>query len=118
MTNTDLLPGPDDPAEIVRSVDRGVYAAGFAGGEVNPATGNFVFGMNEAYLIERGEITSAIRGANLIGNGPEVLARIEAIGSDSRRWEGVCGKDGQSVPVTTGMPTVLLGRMTVGGTET
>jgi TldD protein len=118
MTNTDLLPGPDDPAEIVRSVDRGVYAAGFAGGEVNPATGNFVFGMNEAYLIESGEITSAIRGANLIGNGPEVLARIEAIGSDSRRWEGVCGKDGQSVPVTTGMPTVLLGRMTVGGTET
>ena len=118
MTNTDLEPGNDDPAEIVRSIERGVYAAHFAGGEVNPATGNFVFGMSEAYMILDGEIAHPIKGANLIGNGPQVLARIDAIGDDFARWEGVCGKDGQAAPVTTGMATVLLGRMTVGGTET
>ncbi|HEU4480392.1 MAG TPA: TldD/PmbA family protein, partial [Actinomycetota bacterium] len=118
MTNTYLLPGPDDPEEIVRSIDRGILAAAFAGGEVNPATGNFVFGMNEAYVIENGEIAYPIRGANLIGNGPQVLGTIEAVGFDFDRKEGVCGKDGQSAPVTNGMPTVLLGKMTVGGTET
>jgi TldD protein len=117
MTNTYLLPGPDDPKEILSSVDHGIYAAGFAGGEVNPATGNFVFGMSEAYLIEKGEITYPIRGAQLIGNGPEVLGRIDAVAGDFDRKEGVCGKDGQHAPVTNGMPTVLLGRMTVGGTE-
>jgi TldD protein len=117
MTNTYLLPGPDDPDEILNSVKRGVYAAGFAGGEVNPATGNFVFGMSEAYLIENGEITYPIRGATLIGNGPQVLGAIDAIGFDFGRKEGVCGKDGQSAPVCNGMPTVLLGTMTVGGTE-
>jgi TldD protein len=118
MTNTYLLPGPDDPEEIVRSVKRGVYAASFAGGEVNPATGNFVFGMSEAYMIENGEITYPIKGAQLIGNGPKVLNVIEAVGDDFDRWEGVCGKDGQHAPVTNGLPTVLLGTMTVGGTET
>ena len=118
MTNTYLLPGADDPAEIIRSVERGVYAGTFAGGEVNPATGNFVFGMSEAYMIEKGEITHPIRGANLIGNGPQVLGTIEAIGDDFGRLEGVCGKDGQRAPVTNGMSTVLLSRMTVGGTET
>jgi TldD protein len=117
MTNTNLLPGPDDDTEIVRSVKRGVYAATFAGGEVNPATGNFVFGMSEAYMIENGELTHPIKGAQLIGNGPKVLAAIEAVGSDFTKWEGVCGKDGQHAPVTNGMPTVLLSRMTVGGTE-
>ena len=117
MTNTYLLPGPDDPEEIVRSVKRGVYAASFAGGEVNPATGNFVFGMSEAYMIEDGRLTYPIKGAQLIGNGPKVLNVIEAIAADFDRWEGVCGKDGQSAPVTNGMPTVLLGTMTVGGTE-
>ena len=117
MTNTYLLPGPDDPDEIVRSVERGVYAASFAGGEVNPATGNFVFGMSEAYMIENGELTYPIKGAQLIGNGPQVLKVIEAVAADFDRWEGVCGKDGQSAPVTNGMPTVLLGTMTVGGTE-
>jgi TldD protein len=117
MTNTYLLPGPDDENEIVRSVERGVYVAAFAGGEVNPATGNFVFGMAEAYLIENGEITHPIRGANLIGNGPQVLGMIEAIAADFDTWDGVCGKDGQHAPVTNGMPTVLLSRMTVGGTE-
>jgi TldD protein len=117
MTNTNLLPGPDDDTEIVRSVKRGVYAATFAGGEVNPATGNFVFGMSEAYMIENGELTHPIKGAQLIGNGPKVLEAIEAVGSDFTKWEGVCGKDGQHAPVTNGMPTVLLSRMTVGGTE-
>ena len=118
MTNTYLLPGPDDPKEIISSVERGVYAATFAGGEVKPVTGNFVFGMSEAYMIENGEIAHPIKGANLIGNGPKVLNVIEAVGSsDFDRWTGVCGKDGQHAPVTTGMPTVLLGRMTVGGTE-
>jgi TldD protein len=117
MSNTYLLPGADDPQDIIGSIERGVYAATFSGGEVNPATGNFVFGMSEAYLIEKGELSHPIRGANLIGNGPGMLGAIEAVGSDFDRWEGVCGKDGQHAPVTTGMPTVLLGRITVGGTE-
>lgn len=118
MTNTYLLSGPDDPGEIVKGIEKGVYAANFAGGEVNPATGNFVFGMSEAYMIEKGEIAYPIRGANLIGNGPQVLGAIEAIGDDFGRQEGVCGKDGQHAPVTNGMATVLLSKMTVGGTET
>lgn len=117
MTNTNLLPGDDDPEQIIGSVERGVYAATFAGGEVNPATGNFVFGMSEAYMIENGAIAYPIKGAQLIGNGPHVLGVIEAIGSDFGRKEGVCGKDGQHAPVTNGMSTVLLGKMTVGGTE-
>ncbi len=117
MTNTNLYPGDDDPEEIIRSVERGVYAATFAGGEVNPATGNFVFGMSEAYMIENGAIAYPIKGAQLIGNGPRVLGVIDAIGSDFGRKEGVCGKDGQHAPVTNGMSTVLLGKMTVGGTE-
>lgn len=117
MTNTYLLPGPDDADEIIRSVERGVYAATFAGGEVNPATGNFVFGMSEAYMIENGEIAYPLRGATLIGNGPDVLGAIDAIGGDFDRKEGVCGKDGQHAPVTNGMSTVLLRRITVGGTE-
>ncbi len=117
MSNTYLLPGEDDAAEILRSVPRGVYAATFAGGEVKPVSGNFVFGMSEAYMIENGEIAYPIKGANLIGNGPQVLGVIEAVASDFDRKEGVCGKDGQHAPVTNGMPTVLLGRMTVGGTE-
>jgi TldD protein len=117
MTNTYLLPGPDDRDEIFRSVERGVYAAGFAGGEVNPATGNFVFGMSEAYMVLNGEIAYPIRGANLIGNGPQVLNMIDAVAGDFDHWEGVCGKDGQHAPVGNGIPTVLLGKMTVGGTE-
>jgi len=118
MTNTYLLPGADKAGDIIAGVERGVYAANFAGGEVNPATGNFVFGMSEAYMIENGAIAYPIRGANLIGNGPQVLGAIEAIGDDFGRLEGVCGKDGQHAPVTNGMATVLLSRMTVGGTQT
>jgi TldD protein len=118
MSNTYLLPGNDSASSIIESVSRGVYAATFAGGEVNPATGNFVFGMSEAYMIENGELTYPIKGAQLIGNGPKVLAAIEAIADDFDRKEGVCGKDGQHAPVTNGMSTVLLKEMTVGGTET
>ena len=117
MTNTYLLPGPDVAEDVIKSVKRGVYAATFAGGEVKPVTGAFVFGMSEAYMIEEGEISYPIKGANLIGNGPRVLGVIDAIADDFDRWEGVCGKDGQHAPVTNGMGTVLLGRMTVGGTE-
>lgn len=117
MSNTYLLPGPDDPDDILSSVDRGIYAATFAGGEVNPATGNFVFGMSEAYMIVNGAITHPIRGATLIGNGPQVLGAIDAVAADFGRKEGVCGKDGQSAPVTNGMSTVLLSKMTVGGTD-
>ena len=118
MTNTNLLPGSDNAADIVRSIKKGVYAGTFAGGEVNPATGNFVFGMAEAYMILDGELAHPIRGAQLIGNGPKMLAAIEAVGADYEHWEGVCGKDGQAAPVTNGMPTVLLSKVTVGGTET
>lgn len=118
MSNTYLLPGKSTRDDIISSVKRGVYAATFAGGEVNPATGNFVFGTSEAYMIENGAISYPIKGAQLIGNGPRVLAAIEAVGDDFGRKEGVCGKDGQSAPVTNGMSTVLLRSMTVGGTET
>jgi TldD protein len=117
MSNTYLLPGEDDAEAIIKSVSRGVYAATFAGGEVKPVTGNFVFGMSEAYMIENGELAYPIKGANLIGNGPQVLGVIEAVAADFDRKEGVCGKDGQHAPVTNGMSTVLLGKMTVGGTE-
>ena len=117
MTNTYLLPGPDSRDAIFKSVKRGVFAATFSGGEVKPVTGNFVFGMSEAYMIEDGELAYPIKGANLIGNGPRVLGVIEAVASDFDRKEGVCGKDGQHAPVTNGMATVLLGKMTVGGTE-
>jgi TldD protein len=116
MTNSNILPGDDDPAEIIRSVKKGLYAKTFAGGQVNTATGDFVFGLAEAYLIENGELTVPVRGANLIGNGPEVIARIDAVGDDFEVWWGVCGKDGQGVPVTCGMPTVRISRITVGGT--
>src|ERR671932_1214915 len=108
MSNTYLLPGSYGGDDIVQSVDRGVYVATFAGGEVNPATGNFVFGMSEAYMIEDGTIAHPIKGANLIGNGPEMLSRIDAVGANFGRTEGVCGKDGQHAPVTNGMATVLL----------
>ena len=116
MTNSYVLPGEADRDEVIRQTKRGLYAASFGGGQVNTATGDFVFGLTEAYLIENGEVTQPVRGANLIGNGPEVLARIDAVASDFEVWWGVCGKDGQSVPVTTGMPTVRIAKITVGGT--
>ncbi|MCA1831678.1 MAG: TldD/PmbA family protein [Actinomycetota bacterium] len=117
MTNSFLVPGDADPEEILKGVKKGLYAKSFGGGEVNTATADFVFGLTEAYLIENGELTTPVRGANLIGNGPQILARIDAVGRDWESWTGVCGKDGQGVPVTSGMPTVRISKITVGGTS-
>ncbi len=116
MTNTLLLPGEDDPESIIASTDNGIYIASLSGGSVNTATGDFVFGMSEAYMIERGEITYPIRGANLMGNGPEVLRNVDAVASDFETWPGICGKNGQGVPVTSGQPTLRVLDVTVGGT--
>ena len=118
MTNTYMLPGPHARDEIVASVDRGLYAVNFGGGQVDITSGKFVFSASEAYLIEKGKITRPVRGATLIGNGPEVLTRVSMVGDDLALDDGVgtCGKDGQSVPVGVGMPTVKVDRLTVGGT--
>ena len=116
MTNTFLLEGDSEPDDIVRSVDFGIYCVQLGGGQVDPATGDFVFGVTEAYLIEKGEITTPIRAAQLIGNGPDVLRMVDAVGNDFDTWTGMCGKQGQSVPVSSGQPTVLVREMTVGGT--
>ncbi|MEY2398679.1 MAG: TldD protein [Actinomycetota bacterium] len=117
MTNTYVLAGEEDPEEIVRQTPRGVFVAHLGGGQVNTATGDFVFGMEEAYLIENGEITEPLREANLIGNGPEVLKNIDAIGNDFAMGSpGMCGKNGQSVPVGDGQPTLRVSSMTIGGT--
>ena len=116
MTNTSILPGGDDPEAIVSDTKRGVYAKVLGGGQVNPATGDFVFGVAEGYLIEDGKITRPVRGANLIGNGVTILAAVDAVASDFDSRPGTCGKDGQGVPVTTGSPTLRIARMTVGGT--
>lgn len=116
MTNTLLLPGEDDPDDVIAAVDHGLYVASLSGGSVNTATGDFVFGMSEAYMIENGEITHPVRGANMIGNGPEVLTKIEAVANDFDTWPGTCGKDGQGVPVTSGQPTLRVGEVTIGGT--
>jgi TldD protein len=116
MTNTFVLDGTDDEADIVRATDYGVYVAEFGGGQVNPATGDFVFGMLEAYLIENGEITTPLREGNLIGNGPQVLRDIDMIAGDFAMGRpGTCGKDGQGVPVGDGCPTLRVSALTVGG---
>ena len=117
MTNTYVLAGADDPDEIVRQTPHGVYVAQLGGGQVNTATGDFVFGMTEAYLIEDGRITEPLRDANLIGNGPEVLRNIDVVGNDFAMGPpGTCGKNGQGVPVGDGQPTLRVSAMTVGGT--
>ncbi len=117
MTNTYLLGGDGDPTDIVASTGNGVYVSSLGGGQVNTATGDFVFGMTEAYLIENGEITEPIREGNLIGNGPKVLGDIDAVGNDfSMGHPGTCGKDGQGVPVGDGVPTLRVTALTVGGT--
>jgi TldD protein len=120
MTNTFLLPGDSTPEEIIRSVDRGLYAVYFGGGQVDITSGKFVFSASEAYLIENGKITRPVKGATLIGNGPDVLTRIRMVGHDLKLDEGIgtCGKDGQSVPVGVGLPTVRVDGITVGGTKT
>jgi TldD protein len=119
MTNTFMLAGPDDPAEILRSVKNGLYAVSFAGGQVDITSGKFVFSASEAYRIEDGKIGAPVKGATLIGNGPDALMRVSRIGSDLALDPGIgtCGKDGQGVPVGVGMPTIRIDGLTVGGTE-
>jgi TldD protein len=116
MTNTFLLDGADDPGEIVAQTPTGIYVSKLGGGQVNTATGDFVFGTTEAYLIENGRITEPLRDANLIGNGPEVLRRVDAVANDFAMCPGTCGKDGQSVPVGCGQPTLRISAATIGGT--
>jgi TldD protein len=118
MTNTFMLAGESDPADIIRSTPRGLYCATFGGGQVDITSGNFVFSASESYLIEDGRITRPVRGATLIGNGPEALKYVSMVGNDLKLDEGVgiCGKEGQSVPVGVGIPTLKIDRMTVGGT--
>ena len=120
MTNTFMLAGESAPEDIIRSVDRGLYAANFGGGQVDITSGKFVFSASEAYLIEGGKLTRPVKGATLIGNGADALTRITMVGNDLKLDEGIgtCGKNGQSVPVGVGMPTVRIDGMTVGGTAT
>jgi TldD protein len=118
MTNTYMLNGDKDPAEIIASVDHGLYAVNFGGGQVDITSGKFVFSASEAYMIENGKLTYPVRGATLIGNGPDALTRVSMIGNDMRLDPGVgtCGKEGQSVPVGVGQPTLRIDGLTVGGT--
>ena len=118
MTNTYMLPGPHDPGEIIRSVKRGLYAVNFGGGQVDITSGKFVFSASEAYLIEDGKVTAPVKGATLVGNGPDVLTRVSMVGNDLMLDEGIgsCGKDGQTVPVGVGQPTLRVDALTVGGT--
>ncbi|MBI4515244.1 MAG: metalloprotease TldD [Deltaproteobacteria bacterium] len=119
MTNTFMLAGDSAPEDIIRSVDHGLYAAHFGGGQVDITNGKFVFSATEAYLIERGQITRPVKGATLIGSGPEALKRVSMVGNDLRLDEGIgtCGKDGQSIPVGVGLPTIRIDEITVGGTR-
>ena len=119
MTNTFMLPGEHDPGEILASVDRGLYAVNFAGGQVDITSGRFVFSASEAYLVENGRVTRPVKGATLIGNGPEVMTRVSMVGNDLAldNGVGVCGKEGQSVPVGVGQPTLRIDGLTVGGTD-
>jgi TldD protein len=119
MTNTFMLPGAHDPDEIIASVDRGLYAVNFAGGQVDITSGRFVFSASEAYLIEGGRVTRPVKGATLIGNGPEIMTRVTQVGNDLKLDSGigVCGKEGQSLPVGVGQPTLRIDGLTVGGTE-
>ncbi|GAA5177286.1 metalloprotease TldD [Modicisalibacter zincidurans] len=119
MSNTYMLAGQDDPEDIVKSVRRGIYAVSFSGGQVDITSGKFVFAASEAYLIEDGRITAPVKGATLIGNGPEAMGRVSMIGNDMQLDSGigVCGKEGQGVPVGVGQPTLKLDELTVGGTQ-
>jgi TldD protein len=118
MTNTFMLAGEDDPADIIRSVDRGLYCVNFGGGQVDITSGKFVFSASESYLIEGGKVTRPVKGATLIGNGPDVLTKVSRVGHDLRLDHGIgtCGKGGQSVPVGVGIPTIRVDELTVGGT--
>jgi len=118
MTNTIMLPGAYDSAEIIASVKKGLYAANFGGGQVDITSGKFVFSAAEAYMIEDGRLTHPVKGATLIGNGPDALTRVTMVGNDLELDAGIgtCGKDGQSVPVGVGQPTLKIEGLTVGGT--
>ena len=116
MRTTYIAPGEATPEEIIADTKRGFYAKSLAGGQVEPASGNFVFGVAEGYLIENGRVTTPLRGATLVGSGIEILNRIDLVGDDFLVKSGMCGKDGQSVPVGTGQATLRISRMTVGGT--
>ncbi len=117
MTNTFLMPGQDDPEDIIKSVDRGLYCATFGGGQVDITSGNFVFSASESYLIEDGRLTRPVRNATLIGNGPDVMRKVTMVGCDLKLDHGVgtCGKEGQTVPVGVGIPTIKVEKITVGG---
>jgi TldD protein len=119
MTNTFMLAGESDPQDIIRSVKRGLYAVSFGGGQVDITNGKFVFSASEAYLIEDGVVTRPVKGATLIGSGPEILTKVSMVGHDLKLDEGIgtCGKDGQSVPVGVGLPTIRIDEITVGGTK-
>ncbi len=119
MTNTYMLAGKYAPEEIIKSVEKGLYAVNFGGGQVDITSGKFVFSASEAYLIENGKITRPVRGATLIGNGPEVLTKVSMVGNDMKLDDGVgtCGKEGQSIPVGVGQPTLRVDELTVGGTS-
>jgi len=119
MTNTYMLAGDKDPGEIIASLDKGLYAVNFGGGQVDITSGKFVFSASEAYLIENGRIGAPVKGATLIGNGPDVLTRVSMVGNDLKLDQGVgtCGKEGQSVPVGVGQPTLRVDGLTVGGTS-
>jgi len=116
MTNTYLVAGDSDPDDIIADTEYGLYCAALGGGQVNTATGDYVFGVTEAYLIENGEITDPVRAAQLIGNGLDTLRLVDAVGNDFDTWAGTCGKDGQGVPVSAGQPTLRVSELTVGGT--
>ncbi len=119
MTNTYMLAGPHAADEIIASVERGLYAVNFGGGQVDITSGKFVFSASEAYLIENGKVTRPVKGATLVGNGPDVLTRVSMVGNDLAldAGVGVCGKEGQSVPVGVGQPTLRVNGITVGGTS-
>lgn len=116
MTNSYILAGDSEAADVIAGTDQGFYAKNLGGGQVNPATGDFVFGVTMGYLIEKGELTRPVRGANLVGRGIDIMLAVDAVGGDFETWEGVCGKDGQGVPVGSGSPTLRIAKMTVGGT--
>jgi TldD protein len=116
MTNTYILDGTSNAGDIVSSTERGLFVTNLGGGQVNPATGDFVFGVSEGFLLEHGVVTTPVRGANLIGRAIETMSAVDAVADDFDTWEGVCGKDGQQAPVGSGSPTLRISRITVGGT--
>jgi TldD protein len=117
MSNTFIDSGKEDPKDIIKSVDYGIYAKEFAGGQVDPATGDFVFGISEGYIVKNGTLCEPIKGATLIGNGPEILKKIVMVANNLQFSPGFCGKNGQSIANEVGQPTILVSSITVGGTE-